>query len=59
MNFGTHSLRESGATMAANAEGVLDRCLKRHGRWKTDLAKDGYIADLIEKGLNITKNLNL
>jgi len=34
--FGLHSLRAAGA-------GVSDRLLKRHGRWRTDRAKDGYI----------------
>lgn len=59
LKLGTHSLRASGATMAANAPGVSDRCLKRHGRWKTDLAKDGYIEDSVEERLNITKSLKL
>lgn len=59
LNLGTHSLRASGATTAANADGVSDRCLKRHGRWKTDSAKDGYVDDSIAKKLVITKKLNL
>lgn len=54
LKLGTHSLRASGATMAANASGVSDRCLKRHGRWKTDVAKDGYIEDSVEKRLYVT-----
>lgn len=59
LNLGIHSLRASGASMAANAEGVNERCLKRHGRWKTDTAKDGYIKDSLDKRLEITKCLNL
>ena len=59
LKLGTHSLRASGATTAANASGVSDRCLKRHGRWKTDVAKDGYIDDSVEKRLSITKKLKL
>lgn len=59
LNLGTHSLRASGATVAANADGVSDRCLKRHGRWKTDTAKDGYVDDCLEKKLFITKQLKL
>lgn len=59
LNFGIHSLRASGATMAANAEGVTERCLKRHGRWKSDQAKDGYVLDSVEKRLKITKELKL
>ena len=59
LNLGLHSLRASGATTAANAPGVSDRCLKRHGRWKSDASKDGYIDDSIEKKLLITKKLKL
>ena len=40
--FGMHSLRAGGATAAANA-GVLDRLFKRHGHWRSETAKDGYI----------------
>jgi len=58
-NLGLHSLRASGATAAANAEGVSERCLKRHGRWKSDRAKDGYIDDSLDKKLFITRQLKL
>ena len=34
-----HSLRAGGATAAANA-GVPDRLFKRHGRWKSESAKE-------------------
>ena len=40
--FGLHSLRAGGATAAVHAK-VLDRCFKRHRRWKSENAKDGYI----------------
>jgi len=40
--FGLHSLRAGGATLAANS-GVRDRLFKRHGRWKSENAKDGYV----------------
>ena len=40
--IGTHSLRSGGATAAANA-GVSDRLFKRHGRWASESAKDGYV----------------
>jgi integrase len=59
LKLGTHTLRASGATTAANTPGVNDRCLKRHGRWKSDQAKDGYVDDSLEKRLFITKSLNL
>ena len=39
--FGLHSLRSGGATAAANA-GVNDRLFKRHCRWVSETAKDGY-----------------
>mgnify|MGYP000209323175 FL=1 len=56
VSLGTHSLRVSSATVAANA-GVSDRCLKRHGRWKS--AKESYIDDSVEMKLSITKQLHL
>ena len=42
--FGLHSLRSGGATAAANS-GVPDRLFKRHGRWRSESAKDGYVKD--------------
>ena len=46
--------------MAVNT-GVNERCLKRHGRWKTDIAKDGYIKDSlhVDMKLSISKSLKL
>ena len=41
-NFGLHSLRAGGASAAANI-GVPDRLFKKHGRWRSETAKDGYI----------------
>ena len=51
MEFGLHSLRAGGATAAANA-GVPDCLFKRHGRWLSDNAKDGYIKDKLEDRLS-------
>lgn len=62
LNLGTHSLRASGATMVANAEGgddLNERCLLRHGRWKSSVSKNGYINDSVEKRLTVTKKLKL
>ena len=59
LKLGTHSLRASGATSAANTGDISDRCLKKHGRWKTDTAKDGYIVDSLEKRLSISRSLQL
>ena len=39
-----HSLRAGGATTAANA-GIADRLFKRHGRWQSENATDGYVKD--------------
>ena len=56
--FGLHSLRAGGATAAANA-GVPDRLFKRHGRWRSESAKDGYVKDSREALLSVTKSLRL
>ena len=57
-DFGLHSMRVGRATQAANA-GVPDRLVKRHGRWKSENAKDGYIEDSLEQRLTVTKQLGL
>ena len=41
LNIGLHSLRSGGATAAANF-GVNERCLQRHGRWKSTSSKNMY-----------------
>ena len=56
--FGLHSLRAGGATAAANL-GVNNRLFKKHGRWKSEKVKDGYIHESIEAKLIVTKNLGL
>ena len=56
--FGLHSLRARGVTAAANA-GIQDRLLKRHGRWKSELAKDGYVKDNVESLASVSKALGL
>ena len=56
--FGLHSLRAGGATAAANAK-VPDRCFKRHGRWRSENAKDGYVKDTLESRLGVSKSLGL
>lgn len=58
LNLGLHSLRSGGATAAAGA-GVNERCLKRHGRWRSDLSKDGYVKDSLEKRMYVSKCLGL
>ena len=47
-----------GATAAAN-NGISDRLFKRHGRWRTDKAKDGYVEDSIDHRMEVTKQIGL
>ena len=56
--IGTHSLRSGGATVAANA-GVPDRLFKRHGRWASESAKDGYVQDSLSSRLSVFKALGI
>ena len=56
--FSLHSLRSGGASAAANA-GVPDRHFKRHGRWRSESAKDGYVQDKLEERLSVSKSLGL
>ena len=55
-DFGLHSLRSGGATSAAGS-GVIDRLFKKHGRWKSESAKDGYVKENLEEKLSVTKQL--
>ena len=57
-DYGLHSLRAGGATAAANL-GVADRLFKRHGRWRSENAKDGYVEDTTEQRLGVSRNLGL
>ena len=50
-----HSLRAGGATAAANA-GINDRLFKRHGRWLSENAKDGYVKDNFQTLLSVLKS---
>lgn len=55
-NIGLHSLRSGGASFPANSD-VDERCIQRHGRWKSVSSKKMYIKDLIVKRLQISKKL--
>ena len=57
-DYGLHSFKAVGATAAANA-GVEDRLFKRHGRWKSENAKDGYIKDSYDSRLSVSLKLGL
>ena len=56
--FGLHSLRSGGATAAAAAT-ADDKFFKKHGRWKTYKAKDGYVKENISERLSVTQNIGL
>lgn len=56
--FGIHSLRSGGATAAA-AAGINDRLFKKHGRWRSEKAKDGYVRESIQEKLFVTQNLGI
>ena len=56
--FGLHSLRSGGATAAAN-NGVEDRLFKRHGRWKSESVKNGYVKDNIHRLLSVSLRLGI
>ncbi len=57
-NLGLHGLRAGGASAAANG-GIPDRLFKRHGRWKSESAKDGYIRDDLGALLSVSKCLGI
>lgn len=57
-DYGTHSLRRGGATASALNK-VSDRLFKRHGRWKSESAKDGYVDESLQERLSVTANLGL
>ncbi len=56
--IGFHSLRSGGATAAARY-GISDRIFKRHGRWKSESVKDGYVKDELQQLLSVTLNLGV
>ena len=57
-NYGLHSLRSGGVSLAARSD-VSDRLSKRHGRWKSDGAKDGYIKQSVESLPLVSKKFNM
>ena len=56
--FGLHSFRRGGAMEAAR-RGVPDRLFKKHGRWKSENAKDGYVSEDTETRLTVSSNLGI
>ena len=57
-NYGLHSLRSGGASAAANA-GVPDRLFKRHGGWRSEAAKDGYLKESLSDLLQVSRSIGL
>ena len=56
--FGLHSLRAGVASAATNL-GIKDKLFKKHGRWRSDRAKDGYIKDNILQRMSVSLNLGI
>ena len=56
--FTPHSLRSGGASQAA-ANGVEERLISKHGRWKSERARNGYLEDTMEKRLKVSRSLGL
>ena len=56
--YGLHGLRAGGVSAAAN-NGVPDRLFKRHGRWRSENSKDGYIRDGLNERLKVSQSLGL
>jgi hypothetical protein len=56
--YSLHSLRSGGATADANSEcEIKERMFKRHGRWISENAKDGYIKDNLKERLAVSFSL--
>ena len=56
--FGVHSLRSGGATQAARMQ-IPDRLFKKHGRWRSENCKDGYVHEGLKEKLSVTLSLGL
>ena len=56
--FGLHSSCSGGASTAAQTD-VPDGLFKRHGRWRSETAKDGYVQDKLEDRLLVSHSLNV
>ncbi|KAL4240354.1 hypothetical protein ACF0H5_001144 [Mactra antiquata] len=50
--------RSDGASVAAN-KGIKDRLFKRHSRWSSESAKDGYVKDNLSERLLVSQSLGL
>ena len=60
--YGLHNLRSGGITGVANkcsSKTVSVRLVKLHGRWKTDTARDMYVAEIEPRRLLVSQNQSL
>ena len=59
--YDLHSLRSGGITAAVrnSRTSIPERLFKIHGRWRSDSAKDMYVAESLENRLHVTKYLGL
>ena len=51
-------LRSGGASQAA-ASGVAERIISKHGRWRSERARNAYLEDTIENRLTVSRSLGL
>ena len=58
LNLGLYYLRAGGASADARSN-VNERCIKRHGRWKSDVGNGGNIEDSFAKTLSVYQDLGL
>ena len=57
-NLGLHNLRSGGASSAAH-NGVSDRLISKHGRWRSEKARDGYIKGDKRTRMSVSLSLGL
>ena len=57
-SFTPHSLRAGGASMAIQ-NGISERPVSKHERWRSERARNGYILDSKESRLCVTRALGL
>ena len=53
--FGYAFIKSCGITTASSTGKVNERCLMRHGRWRTETCKNMYVKDSVDKKLDVTK----
>ena len=58
IQFGLHNLRSGETTAAANF-GINDRLFQKHGRWRSEKIKHGYVQENLRALLSISKTLGL